>query len=271
MQRPFGLAALTVLDLTPPQMVSTAADAGYSHVGIRLIPATPDEVRHDIVGDTALVRETAARLKDTGVKVLDIEIFRLKPDTRVEDYRPMLETGALFGASQALVAGNDPDELRLIDSFAAFCDLAAEYGIAPSLEPMPWTDVRDIVQGARVVDAAARPNGGVLIDPIHFDRADSKIADIAAVPASRFRYAQICDAPAQRPKDLVELLFQARCERLMPGEGGLDLKGIFGALPRDLPVSVEAPNDRLAKTMGPTERVRRLLVATKKLLESLHP
>ena len=39
--RSYSLSALTVLELAPPEQVSTAAAAGYSHVGVRLIPATP--------------------------------------------------------------------------------------------------------------------------------------------------------------------------------------------------------------------------------------
>ncbi|HXT04250.1 MAG TPA: sugar phosphate isomerase/epimerase, partial [Casimicrobiaceae bacterium] len=87
MARAIGLAALTVLELAPPDLVSCAADAGYDHVGLRLLPATTNEVQHAMVGDTPLVRETARRLADTGVRALDIEIFRLKPDTNVEAYR----------------------------------------------------------------------------------------------------------------------------------------------------------------------------------------
>src|SRR5437868_5497507 len=127
MRRPIALAALSVLELSPPDMVSCAAETGYDGVGLRLIPATGEEVRHAIVGDTPLVRETARRLADAGMRVLDIEIFRLRPDTKVADYRPALETGARFGARHALVAGNDPDERRLIDRFGAFCDLADEF------------------------------------------------------------------------------------------------------------------------------------------------
>ena len=63
--------------------MSCAADAGYGYVGLRLLPATAEEVQHPMVGDTPLVRETARRLADTGVRALDIEIFRLKPDTDV--------------------------------------------------------------------------------------------------------------------------------------------------------------------------------------------
>jgi sugar phosphate isomerase/epimerase len=267
--RPIGLAALTVLELTPPQMVTAAADAGYSHIGLRLIPATDTEIRHDFIGDTPLARETRARLDATGVRALDVEIFRLEPDTRVTDYRAALETAALLGASNALVAGNDPIEARFVERFAAFCDLAGQYGIVANVEPMPWTEVRDFAQGARLVAAADRPNAAVLIDAIHFDRGGSRVAEIASVPRTRLRYVQICDAPAERPTDTAGLLYQARAHRLLPGEGGLDLAGLLRALPRELPISLEIPNDELARTMSGTERARRALVATRRLLETL--
>jgi sugar phosphate isomerase/epimerase len=269
MARRIGLAALTVLELAPPDMVSCARDAGYDAVGLRLIPATPTEIHHDIVGDTPLVRETARRIADTGIPVLDIEIFRLKPDTNVADYRAALETGATFGASEALIAGNDPDEPRLIESFAAFCELAAGYGIAANLEPMPWTDVKTFAEGARIVAAAGHDNAGVLIDPIHFDRAGDVPANIAAAPARRLRYMQLCDAPAQRPSDTETLLLQARAERLMPGDGGLDLRGILRAVPSDVPLSVEIPMQALSKTLPALPRTRQMLDKARRLLETL--
>src|SRR5262245_1317660 len=173
MSHRIGLAALTVIELAPPEMVSCAREAGFDSIGLRVLPATAEEVQHDLVGDTPLARETARRLRDTGLPVLDIEIFRLKPDTVVADYRAALEAGARFGAKEALVAGNDPDEARIVERFAAFCDLAREYGIAANLEPMPWTDVKTFAQGVRIVEAAKRHNAGVLIDPIHFDRGGS--------------------------------------------------------------------------------------------------
>ena len=140
-----------------------------------------------MVGDTPLVRETARRLADTGIPVLDIELFRLKPDTNVEDYRAALETGARLGAREVLLAGNDPDEARLTDRFAKFCEIAHEYGMGASLEPMPWTDVRNFAQGARIAAAAGRDNAGIVIDPIHFDRGGSRAEEIAAVPPTRLR------------------------------------------------------------------------------------
>jgi sugar phosphate isomerase/epimerase len=269
MPRPIALAALTVLELAPPEQISCAADAGYGYVGLRLLPATAEEVQRPMVGDTPMVRETARRLADTGVRALDIEIFRLKPDTVVEAYRSALETGARLGAREALIAGNDPDEARLADNFAAFCDLAAVYGIGANLEPMPWTDVRDFAQGARFVERAGRGNAGLLIDPIHFDRGGSRADEIAGVPAARLRYLQLCDAPAERPRDTATLLHQARAERLMPGDGGLDLRGILRAAPRAAPISVEVPMQELARRVPAVERARRILAKTRRLLESV--
>jgi sugar phosphate isomerase/epimerase len=269
MARIISLAALTVLELSPPDMVTCAADAGFTHVGLRLLPPTPQEVSYPLLGDTRLVREVLARLAATGVRVLDVEILRLKPDTRVADFLPVLETGARLGARNVLVAGNDPEESRLVENFGALCDVAASLDMAPSIEPMPWTDVRNLAQAARIVGAVARSNAGILIDPLHFDRAGNSAADIRGIPPAWFRYMQLCDAPGLRPTDTEGLLFQARAERLLPGEGGLDLRGILHALPDDLPIGLEIPMATLAQTVGAVERARRARVATERLLSTL--
>lgn len=273
MNRPISLAALTVLELSPPDMVTCAAEAGFSHVGIRLIPATPTEPQHELVGDTPLLREVLARLADTGVQVLDAEIFRIKPDTRVAGHEAAVATAARLGARELLVAGNDPDEARLCDTFAAFCELAARYRLGANLEFMPWTDAKDLNQAARIVaQAAARvseqgaAHAGVLIDAFHLSRSRSRIDDISRVPAQRLRYLQLCDVPATQPPDMDAILAEARAERLFPGEGGLDLVALLRAVPPDIPLSIEVPTHTLARTMGATERARRALVATRRVL-----
>ena len=142
--RPISLAALTVLDVSPANQVLCAAKAGYSHVGIRLVPATPTETQWDMIGDTPMIREVEANLRATGVKVLDIEILRVKPDTRAINWKPFFETGARLGASQVLVAGNDPDYNRFCDNFAELCEIAHPYGLTLNVEPMPWCDIATV-------------------------------------------------------------------------------------------------------------------------------
>ena len=269
MTRPISLAALTVLELTPPEMVSCAAEAGYSHVGIRLLPATPTEPQHDIVGDTPLLREVERRLADTGIKVLDVEIFRIKPETRVADCEAAIATAARLGARELLVAGNDPDEARLIDTFAAFCALAGRYGLGAGLEFMPWTDAKDLAAAARIVEACGSANAGVLIDPFHLSRSRSRIEDIATIPPARLRVMQFCDVPAAIPPTMEAILAEARAERRFPGDGEVDLLGLLRAVPRDIPLSIEVPTHTLARTLGATERARRALAATRRVLTQL--
>lgn len=252
--RKIGLAALTVLELPPPEQVSVAAQAGYSHVGLRLVPL-PSQVLPAFEP-----RDLEMRLADTGVKVLDIEVFRLEAQTTVADFEPVLAASARIGATDLLAHGVDSDAARLADNLGRLCDLAAPYGLGVNVEPMPWVEIRNVSRARRLLDAVRRPNAAVLVDAIHFYREDNALEELKTVP---HRYAQICDATAGRPPDLQEIIRQARGDRLFPGEGGLDLKGLLAALPPDLPISVEIPH---ARPMPPLERARRALAATKALL-----
>jgi sugar phosphate isomerase/epimerase len=267
--RTLSLGALTVLELDPPAMVSCAAEAGYARCGLRLLPSMPDEPRWPILGDTPMVREVARRIADTGVRPLDVEIFRIMPDTDVRAFLPALETGARLGATQALVADYDPQEARFAEKLAALCDLGAPLGLSMSLEPMPWTHAPNLGTAARLVEAAGRPNAAILVDALHFDRGRNVPADLAGVARGRLRYLQLCDAPAERPADTEGLLHQARSERLMPGDGALDLGGLLRAMPADIPIALEVPMRTLAQSVGAVERARRMREKTEALLASL--
>jgi sugar phosphate isomerase/epimerase len=266
--RSIGVAPLTHLALSPAQMVSNAAAAGFDGVGLRLIPATPTEPQHKCIGDTAAVRETEQRLKDSGLKVLDIEIFRLQPETRISDFEAALATGARLGARHALAAPQDAEIGRLADRLGEFCDLAARYDIRVDLEPTPWYEVRTLAETQAVIAASGR-DAGILIDPIHLDRAGDTADDVRAAPARYFRYLQLCDAPAERPTDLPTLLHQARAARLMPGDGGLDLAGLLRALPADLPISLEIPMERGADAVDPVRQLKTMLAKTREFLARL--
>lgn len=261
-----ALAQLTALELSPPELVLVAAAAGYQQAGVRLLPVAPGATAYPLMDDPTMLRETLARIADTGVTIADLEIVMLKPETEVSTYLPFLETGATLGAKHVLVAGYDPEEGRLVETFAAFCDAAAPFGLTGDLEFMPWTAVPDLATAMRVVRAADRPNAGILIDALHFDRSNSKISDIRSVPRQWLNYWQLCDAPAERPTTTEGLLHTARAERLFPGQGGLDLISLIQAMPSDLPISLEIPTLELARTVGAEERARRAMQYTKSVL-----
>ena len=173
MKRAIGLAALTVLELAHHEQISVAAQAGYSHVGLRLVPVAGQPYEHPLD-----LPEVERRLADTGVRVLDVEVFRLTPDTRVEQWAGVLEISARLQATELLVHGADPDQARLIETFGRLCELAGRYGLRANLEPMPWVDVSNIATALRILRSAGRANGGLLVDAIHFFRAVIGLAGV---------------------------------------------------------------------------------------------
>jgi len=266
--RAYSLAQLTVLSLGPPEIVAVAAQAGYSHAGIRLLPAAPGGTAYPLMNDAAQLRETLAVLRDTGVQVFDLEIIRLGERFEAGDYRAFFEVGQQLGAKAVLVGCDDPDPARLAQSYAALCEAARPYGLTADVEFMPWTAVRNAADAVAVVEAAGRPaNAGILVDGIHFGRLHTTLDEIRALPREWLHYAQMCDAVAGTDFSDADLIHTARCERLLPGEGTVDLKGLFEALPADLPVSVEIPHDVRAPQLGALEWARQTLAATRQRLE----
>jgi sugar phosphate isomerase/epimerase len=258
-RRQISLAHLTVLETTPPELVSVAASAGFRTIGIRLT-ATPSVgvPPYDILSDGPLLRETLRRLADTGVSVLDTEFLRFEPDQPVGIPEGFLEVSARLGAQNVLVMSAEPDEARTMERFCDLCDRAASYGLHVCLEFAIYTGVRTLAQAADVVVRSKRQNASVLIDALHFSRSGGLPAHVATVDRPLFRYAQICDAGADMPgpTDTPALIREARTGRLLPGEGVLPLAELVAALPPMLPLAIEAPC-RATAGWPPLERARR--------------
>ncbi|WFU77264.1 sugar phosphate isomerase/epimerase [Bradyrhizobium sp. CIAT3101] len=263
----FSLAALTVLELAPPEMIALAARCGYEKVGLRLLPATPGGIAYRLMDDAPLLRETLARLQATGVSVADLEVVAFRPETDVASFTPFFETGARLGARHILVAAYDPDLTRFSDRYHRFCEAAAAFGLTSDLEFMPWTSVPDLKTAMRIVADVDHPSAGILVDALHFDRSQSSLADLRTIPAHRLHYWQLCDGPTERPTTTEQLIHAAREERMFPGEGGIDLVELTRAIPDDLTISIEVPTVQLAKTVDAETRARRALAAGKAVVE----
>ena len=262
-RHPISLAHLTVLDTTPPELVTVAAAAGFRTVGIRLT-ATPSVgiPPYDILRDGPILRETLLRLADTGVSVLDTEFLRFEPDQPIGVPEGFLEVSARLGAKNVLVMSAEPDEARTVERFGDLCDRAAGYGLQVCLEFAVYTGVRTLAHAARVVAKAARPNASVLVDALHFSRSGGIPAHIGQVSPALLRYAQICDASADvpAPTDTPALIREARTGRLLPGEGALPLRELVAALPAGVPLAIEAPC-RATAELPAVERARRAYAA----------
>ena len=264
----FSLAHLTALSLPPPELIRVAARSGYRTAGLRLIQVTPESPGYPLMRDPAMLRETRQAIAETGVGVFDIEFVRITPEIDIPALEPFFATGAELGARYAIAAPYDPDLARLADRFGALCDLAGRYGLGAVLEFFPWTVVPGVLDAAAIIRAAARPNGGILVDTLHFNRSGCTLDQLDRVPPERMPFVHVCDCPAERPTTTEGLLHNARAERLPPGEGGLDIKGVLRHMPPGIPVALEVPMEALTREIGPEAVVRRVREAAARLLDN---
>jgi sugar phosphate isomerase/epimerase len=248
--RKYSLAYLTSAPLSPLGAIALAARTGFDHVGIRIMPASVDGEFSPLIQDKALLKATQASLSDHGISVFDVEIVRLNEHFDIRNFSGFLETCSALKARAVLVAGDDPDETRLTDNFAAFCVAAKPHGVTADLEFMPWTAVKSASQALRIVQNAGQENGGILVDAVHFGRSRTSLDDLRAIPPSMLHYTQLCDATAGTGFSVPEMIQTARHERLYPGQGTVDIAGMLSSLPADLPISIEIPNDVLKSTLG---------------------
>ncbi len=271
MKHEYSLAHLTVLSLTPPEVVDVAARAGYEYVGLRLTRVTPDEPLYDLAHDRTMMRETRRRLADTGVRAHDIELFRMDPSLEPESFVPVLEATAELGAQHIIAQLPDPDRVRATDRYARLCDLARPLGIFVSLEFPHWTETGNLDAATKVVRAVNRPNAGILVDMLHFGRSDSTYEQLEALPREWLRFAHVCDAARELPPTMGGIIRTARDERLFPGEGGIAVREILGRMPQNIPYALEIPRGTLTKAIGPAEVARLALVVAKSHLDGDEP
>ena len=265
--RPLSLAHLTVLDATPPELVSAAAATGFPHVGIRLT-ATPSVgvPPYDCLRDGPVLRETLLRLKDTGVTVIDTEFLRFEPDRPEGIPEGFLEVSARLGAKHVLVMSAEPDEARTLARFGELCERAAPYGLGVGLEFAVYTGVRTLADALRLVKASGHANTSVVVDFLHFSRSGGQAEHLRAADPAAFHYAQVCDAGPDMPAptDTPRLIREARGGRFYPGEGALPVADLIAALPAHIPLAIEAPNQALAH-LSVVERARRAHDALRRL------
>lgn len=243
--RLLSLAHLTLMVADPIALIGAAAAAEFSHIGIRIVPPTPDAPMRPVIGDVLYQRQIRQRLADSALKVLDIEAFWLTAETDVAEIAPAFAFGAELGATYVVVVGNDPERSRLIDNHARLAELAAAHGLKTSLEFIPYSEVKTIEDAKDIVRASGLAGAGLLVDALHLSRSGGSPSDLAQLPAGMVHYLHLCDAPAALPPNLAAIRREARGERLYPGEGQLPLAALLAAAP-DIPIGIEAPDGRRA-------------------------
>ena len=265
MSRTYSLAHLTVLGAHPVELVEIAGAAGYDAVGIRIQPSLPSGTIVPVVGEAATCLAIRQRLKDTGVRLLDIEAFWINEGSDLAVFRAGYQVGAELGARFALIAGNDPDRGRLVERFAETCADARTAGLTPVLEFVTYSQIRTLAEAFEVIRTAGATGVGILVDALHLKRSGGSPADLAGYSSELFPYMHLCDAAdaAPPPEGLRPEAFNGR---FYPGEGELPVEEFIKAFPRSAAVAIEAPSARYA-ALSLVEQARLALSSAKRIVE----
>ncbi|MCL1993578.1 MAG: sugar phosphate isomerase/epimerase [Spirochaetes bacterium] len=266
----FSLGHLTALECPPPELVRIAGDCGYEFASLRpVFFGLPGEANYELAKNARMLKDTKQAVSYTGVKIHDIELFRIAADRDVRDYEPALAVGAELGAKNLISSIWDDDLNRAADQFALLVELAFKYEINVNLEFPSWSSVWDMQGALAILKAQSRKNVGLLVDTLHFSRSRIALEELDSVPASYINFIHLCDAPGQIPdrSNKEALIHTGRDARLYIGEGGIDIAAILNRLPAVV-CSIELPNLERVKEYGAKEHARRCLASAKEYFAS---
>jgi len=124
--------------------------------------------------------------------------------------------------------GGGPWELgHWAEEFATLAQQAQGVGARLGIEFLPWTNIKTVHDGLRLVEEAGHDAGGLIIDVWHTERADTPPADLAKVPLNRIVGVELNDADS----DVIGTLFEDTVNRRKYcGDGSFDLNGDINAL-----------------------------------------
>lgn len=209
-----------------------------AHTGFDAISLWPNVWRHARRKEGLGLADLRALLVDHGLALTDVEVCQdwTGPSAATAGSRAeraeLFEVCAALGGTTVTALHDTVDGLRFdedVDAFAALCDSAAEDGLRIALEFVPFSTVRDARTALELVEAADRPNGGLVVDLWHHVRSGAPDEALREIPAARIFSVQLADGPAESPgPDLAE---EARTGRIAPGTGGMDLARLLDLLP----------------------------------------
>lgn len=246
--RPLGIAHLSALSLTPPELIHEASALGLDFVGLRLQQVTPDSAGYPLMQQPAMLRQTLDALRTTGLRVEDVEFIQFTPEFSAQAWEPLLDTAAELGARSVITAPYDPDFNRFSANLSELIALCSQRHLRVLLEFFPWTVVPSLESAWNLLEPIS--GAAILIDSLHFDRSNSSLTTLNRIPVERLPVIQLADAPCHPPYSDIELLHTARDARLPLGAGAIPLRELLRCLPENTPVSLEIPRTERSREIG---------------------
>jgi sugar phosphate isomerase/epimerase len=245
----------------PPfrDLLEAAAAGGFAGLSIWPIP-----VYREALDSGLRPAELRGMLGDYGLVVNDVDALVCTGDPSdpggggmgraAEEF--LFEAGEQLGARfiNVVIMASKPISIETgAEVFSGVCERAAEYGLTPYLEFVPFMSVPDAATAWAIVQLAGHPQSGVMVDSWHCFRGSTREEDLRAIPGERILGIQLNDAPVKPMDDPVE---ETLHHRLVPGEGAIDLVGLMRLLQESgspAPRCLEIFSDELLAWGSPSE------------------
>jgi sugar phosphate isomerase/epimerase len=230
----FSVSEVTTFHQTYEQDLATYREAGADGVGVWEFKL-PE-------GDDA---ETVAKLRDSGLKATTcipgtLSIYPVpfpgptEPKERTEGLCDAVRRFAPFEPEVILCltghpGDTDPGEARKVvaGGLRQAAKVAGEYGLTLGLEPLhrkvygTWSMIGDIPGTIDLMDEIDEPNVKLLYDVYHLWDTDNVLEETVRHGSRIVPSVHVCDWRAETRNDF---------DRVLPGDGIIDLPAILGAL-----------------------------------------
>ena len=262
------LDSLTVGNTEPADLIRAAKSAGFDLVSLWTQP--PSIFPLQLVTPAKLAACQSA-LAETGMQVGPLEVFDLTSAEAIWSYRPALELGAQLGAKTASainIRNTDPSLVGAL--LAQLAELAREYGLGVTLEPLAMFATSTLAQ-ARDIVRASGIDAGIVLDAFHVVRKGGTAADVRAIEPQLIGYIQLCDGPiGATPMTAEQMSHEASYERLYPGDGDFPLVELLSDTRTDINWGIEAPSRRRAEGgMSAESQAKEAIAAMHRTIEKI--
>ncbi len=251
---------------------TAAAAGGFAAIGLGMITRTYDEERAAGHSDADL----RAMLRDAGVACAEVECFVIPGPSELggvtEELEHSLHVADALGAERMIFSvASGLSEAEMAESFGWVCDRCAEHNVRVALEfvnnPM-FSGLPDAPSALRVVQAAGRDNGGLMVDAFHHFNGTNDWSELKALPGELIVAIQLDDTAVPWPAH--EHVEGTPRQRMVPGEGDADLVlfvRTMDAIGASCAYSVEVISREIV-TLPPTELGERLGNASRRVLDA---
>ena len=207
--------------------VESAAKAGFTGIGL-----WHTDLEHILFNRT--LQEMKLILDDNGMKYLELEFIAdwfLDGGRKVESdnrKRRLFEASAALNAKHVKIGDfyNSPYVMpQLVESFAALCKEAEDYGATIGFEFMASAMLHTLKDSLTMVESAGAKNGGVIVDIVHVVNLGITYDEISAIPLQYLINVELNDGALAGSR-----LYDPSRARRFCGEGDFDIKGFIAAV-----------------------------------------